>query len=471
MNKLNGPDVPADLLDGLRDIVGAAHVITEHADQVPYTQEQRGLYESVTPAVVRPGSTQEVSRVVRACAAAGVAMIPQGGNTGLVGGTVAAGELVVNLGRMSQVRDIDAANFTMTVDAGLVLADAQTAARDADRLFPLSLGAEGSCQIGGNLATNAGGTAVLRYGSMRDLTLGLEVVLASGEIWDGLRALRKDNTGYDLKQLFIGAEGTLGIITGAVIKLFPHPTATATGFVALRDLAAGLELLGAARARSGDTVTALELMTRNALEMTIAHMPGIDDPLAETHDYYALIEMAGSDAGAALEEVLAGALEGGQIRDAVVAQSTDQRARLWRIREGIVEAQGMAGASIKNDVAVPIAAVPEFMARAGAAVEAAAPGVRIIAFGHLGDGNIHFNLSQPEGGDAAAFLARWSELTGLVFDVVEDLGGSFSAEHGIGINKRADLVRRRSPVELDLMATVKRALDPDGLMNPGKILA
>ena len=468
------PPLPAGFLDKLAAIVGEAGIITDPADMVPYLEETRGLYEGASPAIVRPASTQEVAEVVRACAQSNVAIVPQGGNTGLCGGGVASGEIIVNLARMNKVRAVDPFNYTMTVEAGCILADLQRVAEDNDRLFPLSLGAEGSCQIGGNLSTNAGGTAVLRYGNTRELTLGLEVVLPDGQIWDGLTALRKDNTGYDLKQLFIGAEGTLGIITGAVMKLFPLPRERHTAFVALDQVEAVLELLSRARRASADTVATFELIPRIGLDLSLKHMPETVDPLAERHEWYALIEFesgeSGSGLGAALEGFLAAALEDGLVVDATIAQSEAQRERLWFVREAMVLAQTPEGASIKNDISVPISQVPEFIRRADAAVTARCPGVRPVAFGHIGDGNVHYNLQQPVGADDAAFLARWDELTALVIDVVRELGGSFSAEHGIGLLKVRELADFKSPVELDLMRTVKNALDPKGLMNPGKVL-
>jgi FAD/FMN-containing dehydrogenase len=468
------PPLPAGFLDKLAAIVGDAGLITDPADMVPYLEETRGLYDGASPAIVRPASTRDVAAVMQVCAQANVAIVPQGGNTGLCGGGVASGEIIVNLARMNKVRAVDPFNYTMTVDAGCILADLQRVAEDNDRLFPLSLGAEGSCQIGGNLSTNAGGTAVLRYGNARELTLGLEVVLPDGQIWDGLTALRQDNTGYDLKQLFIGAEGTLGIITGAVMKLYPLPRERHTAFVALDDVDAVLDLLSRARRASADTVATFELIPRIGLDLSLKHMPETVDPLADRYEWYALIEFesgeSGSGLGAALEGFLATALEDGLIVDATIAQSETQRQQLWFVREAMVLAQTPEGASIKNDISVPISKVPEFIRRADAAVAARCPGVRPVAFGHIGDGNVHYNLQQPVGADDAEFLARWDELTALVIDVVRDLGGSFSAEHGIGLLKVRELADFKSPVELDLMRTVKNALDPKGLMNPGKVL-
>ncbi len=468
------PPVPAGFLDSLAAIVGAAGIITDPADMAPYLEETRGLYEGASPAIVRPANTPEVAAVVTACAQANVAIVPQGGNTGLCGGGVASGEVIINLARMNKVRAVDAFNYTMTFDAGCILADLQRVAEDNDRLFPLSLGAEGSSQIGGNLSTNAGGTSVLRYGNARELALGLEVVLPDGRIWDGLTALRKDNTGYDLKQLFIGAEGTLGIITGAVMKLFPLPRERHTAFVALEDVEAVLELLSRARIASADTVSTFELIPRIGLELALKHMPETVDPLAGRHEWYALIEFesgaAGSGLGAAMESYLAAALEDGLVVDAAIAQSEAQRRQMWFVREAMVLAQAPEGASIKNDISVPISKVPEFIRRADAAATALCPGVRPVAFGHVGDGNVHYNLQSPAGADDAAFLARWDELTDAVIDIVRDLGGSFSAEHGIGLLKVRELADFKSAVEMDLMRTVKNALDPKGLMNPGKVL-
>jgi FAD/FMN-containing dehydrogenase len=467
------PVVAPDLIDRLRDIVGPTGLIVERADMAPYLDETRGLWHGDSPVVVRPASTEEVAAVVRTCAQAGVPMVPQGGNTGLCGGAVAQGEVIVSLGRMNKVRTIDPLNFTMTVDAGCVLADLQAYAAEHDRLFPLSLGAEGSCQIGGNLSTNAGGTAVIRYGNTRELTLGLEVVLANGDIWDGLRGLRKNNTGYDLKHLFIGAEGTLGLITGAVLKLFPQPRARQTAMVALAGLDEALDLLGHARRGSSDTIAAFELMPRIAFDISIKHIEGSIDPLDKPYDWYALIEFESDDEtglAAMMERILGDAFEDGLVLDAAIAQSEAQRKQFWHIREAMVLAQSPEGASIKNDVSVPISAVPEFIRRATAAVEALCPGIRPIAFGHVGDGNVHFNMQQPVGADAKAFLARWDEFNTPVMQIVSDMNGSFSAEHGIGLLKVEELAADKSPVEMAMMRAIKRTLDPHGLMNPGKVL-
>ncbi|MDJ0947635.1 MAG: FAD-binding oxidoreductase [Alphaproteobacteria bacterium] len=469
--------VSSKALDRIKSVVGAKGWIQDPVDVAPHLEEPRGLYHGRTPLVVKPASTGEVAEVVRICRESRTPIVPQGGNTGLVGASVpheTGGEIVVSLSRMNRVRDIDPANDTITVEAGCVLADVQAAAAKADRLFPLSLGAEGSCQIGGNLSTNAGGTAVLRYGNMRELVLGLEVVLPDGEIWDGLRGLRKDNTGYDLKQLFIGAEGTLGIVTAAVLRLFPRPREVATALAAIRDPAAAIEILSRARAAAGEAVTALEYMPRNGIDMALKHAEGTVDPLADRHDHYLLVELSSARADAGLgddlEAILAAALEDGLVRDAVLAASETQARGLWRLREAIPETQKLEGGSIKHDVSVPISRVADFIAEASDKVSAALPGVRPVPFGHIGDGNIHFNLTQPEGADTDAFLAEWPRMNRIVHDVVMEMGGSFSAEHGVGRLKRDDLARYKSPVELDLMRRLKSALDPDGIMNPGKVL-
>ncbi len=464
------PPLPAHLLDQLATIVGPAGLITEPAKLAPFTSEQRGNYQGATPAVVRPATTAEVSAVVRLCAALNVPMVPQGGNTGLTGATVTNGEIVLNLGRMDHVRDLDPSNFTVTVEAGCILANIQQAADTADRLFPLSLGAEGTCQIGGNLSTNAGGTAVLRYGNARDLVLGLEVVLADGQIWNGLRTLRKDNTGYDLKHLFIGAEGTLGVITAATLKLFPRPRIRETALAATPDVAAAIDLLALARTTCGDTITAFEYLSRIALESALEHGPNCRNPLSQAYDCNLLIEVGGQTAGA-LERLLEEGHDRGLVLDAAVASSETQRDALWRIREATTTSQRPLGASIKNDVSVPISQVPVFLDRAAAALQRACPGIRPYPFGHLGDGNIHYNLTQPPDADPQAYLARWEELTGVVNAVVSDLNGSISAEHGIGLIKREVLPSVKSPVELTLMHDLKRTLDPKNLMNPAKMLS
>jgi FAD/FMN-containing dehydrogenases len=468
------PTLPEQVADRMRDIVGPKGWIDTEAELEPYLIEERGRYHGRCAAVIRPATVDEVSRVVRVCAEAKVPVVPQGGNTGLVGGAVPEGGIVLATSRLNRIRATDPVNRTMTVEAGVVLSAVQAAADEADALFPLSLAAEGSCQIGGNLATNAGGVAVLRYGNARDLVLGLEVVLPDGRIWDGLRSLRKDNTGYDLKQLFLGAEGTLGIITAAVLKLFPKPKVVETILAAVPSAEAAVELFHRTGAAMGDALTAFELMQRLAIDFTLAHIPGVSDPFAEPHPFYVLMRLSSARADDPLrdaaEAMLADAFEAGVISDAVVAANEAQVQALWRLRESIPEAQKHEGGSIKNDISVPVSAVPAFLDRASRACEQAVPGIRICAFGHVGDGNIHFNLSQPKGMDKGAFLDRWDELEHLVSDIAHDLHGSFSAEHGIGQMKRGPLMRYKSDVELAMMRAIKRALDPCDIMNPGKVV-
>ncbi|MGC2198604.1 MAG: FAD-binding oxidoreductase [Stellaceae bacterium] len=463
-------------LERIKGLVGPAGWISDPHDQEPYLTEARHLWRGATRLVVRPASTAEVAAVVRICAEERLPIVPQGGNTGLVGGAVPPEDrdnIVLALGRMNRIRDIDAVNFTMTVEAGCILAHLHEAAGGADRLFPLSLGAEGSCQIGGNLSTNAGGIAVLRYGNTRELTLGVEVVLPDGQVWDGLRGLRKDNTGYDLKQLFIGGEGTLGIITAATLKLFPKPREIETAFLGLRRVEDVMTLFARARAASGDQLTAFELIPRAGLDLALIDVRGTIDPLAAAYPWYVLLEISSSetDTGmrALLERLLEAALEERLVTDGVIAESGAQAGELWRIREAIVEAQNYSG-SIKHDVSVPVSRVAEFILRATAGVTTRLPGIRSIAFGHVGDGNIHFNLTQPEGADTAAYLARWQEFNDIVHGVVRDLRGSISAEHGVGRLKRDEITHYKSPVEIELMRTIKRALDPANIMNPGKLV-
>jgi len=467
----------AALLDRIRSIVGDKGLLTDASDMAGYLTEARGRFKGNSPAVVRPATTEEVAAVVKACAEAGAPIVPQGGNTSLVGGSIPyeeGREIVLSLSRLNRIRDVDPLNYTMTVDAGVVLTTIQNAAAEADRLFPLSLGAEGTAQIGGLISTNAGGINVLRYGNTRDLVLGLEVVLPDGRVWNGLRRLRKNNTGYDLKHLFIGGEGTLGIVTGAVLKLFPRPKQAETAFVAVPDPASAIELLARLREASGDAVAAFELMSRRCLEFALRHVAGTTDPLSEPSPWYVLTELtAGTQSDAfreTLENALGEAFEAGLATDATLAASETQAKQLWFIREAIVEAQKFEGGSIKNDVSIPVSRVAEFIERAEAAVEAICPGIRPTPFGHVGDGNIHFNLSQPEGADTAAYMDRWEEITHAVNEIVLDLDGSISAEHGVGRFKKDDMPHIKSPEELDLMKLVKAALDPKGLMNPNKLL-
>jgi FAD/FMN-containing dehydrogenase len=461
-------------IERIKALVGPKGYFDAPSDMQPFLVEDRGLYRGQAALVVRPASTEEVAGVVRICADAGIAIVPQGGNTGLTGAGTPhdfGNEIVLSLSRLNRVRGIDAHNFAITVEAGCILANVQKAADEADRLFPLSLAAEGTCQIGGNLSTNAGGIQVLRYGMARDLVLGLEVVLPNGQVWDGLRALRKDNTGYDLKQLFIGAEGTLGIITAAVLKLYSKPKSVETAFLAIRDPAAAIELLSRAREGSGDAVTAFELIGRRPLEMVLKHVPGASHPLEASHDWYVLLELSGGgDLRSAMEAMLEKAMADGLVIDAALAASTEQARAMWRLRETINEAQKPEGGSIKHDISIPVSRVPEFLAQATAAVEKELPGIRVVAFGHVGDGNIHYNLSQPVGADRAAYLARWHEFNRIVHDIVVGMNGSISAEHGIGRLKKDELAHYRSPIEIGLMRSLKAAIDPRGIMNPGKVL-
>ncbi|TAD91897.1 MAG: FAD-binding oxidoreductase [Alphaproteobacteria bacterium] len=465
---------PAAVLADLEATLGPQAVIRPGPALDPYLVEWRKLWRGEALAALRPRTTEEVAYIVRHCGAAGIAIVPQSGNTGLVGGGVPdPGTVVVSMERMTAVRAVDPAGFTMTLEAGVVLAEAQRLAREAGRLFPLSLAAEGSARIGGVLSTNAGGTQVLRYGNARDLVLGLEVVLADGTVWNGLKALRKDNTGYDLKHLFLGSEGTLGLITAAVLKLFPANADVATALVAVPDLSATVALLGLMRRDSGDQVSAFEYMNAIGLQMVVRHGPNFTHPLPG-HEHYVLIELTSPRTGAGLVEALSAglerALEDGLVLDALIAQSHSQGQQFWRMREFLPEAQGFEGTSIKHDVSVPIGAIADYCTETEAAVMAAIPGARVVNFGHIGDGNVHFNVSQPVGADGAQFLARWDEVNRIVYDRAMALGGSFSAEHGVGRLKVGDVVRYKCPVEIGLMQRVKAALDPAGLLNPGKVV-
>ncbi len=471
----SSPDGPAtELLAALARRLGAAHVLTDPDAMAGYLAEQRGLYRSRALAVVRPATPEEVAFVVTECRARRIGIVPQGGNTGLVGGSVANGEIILSLGRLNRIRELDPVNATITVEAGCVLKTVQEAADRAGRLFPLALAAEGSCQIGGNLATNAGGTNVLRYGNARDLVLGLEVVLADGRIWHGLSGLRKDNTGYDLKQLFLGSEVSLGIIYGAVLKLFRKPRSRATAFIGCASPHHALRLLERLQAGAGDALSGFEFMAGFALDIVLRHMPGVVRPLAAAHGGYVLAELTSPDPDAdlagRLEMLLAAALAEGVIEDAALGRSEAQNRAFWQLRESVPEAQKREGGSIKHDVSVPVSRVADFIEAASQACTERLPGIRVCAFGHFGDGNIHFNLSQPEGMDKAEFLGFWGEFNRLVHDIVAGMGGSMSAEHGIGLLKREELRRYKDPVALELMRTLKQALDPLNLLNPGKVL-
>lgn len=459
------------LSERLIGIVGPAHVLTDVSEIAPFVTDWRGRYSGRAQCVVRPENTQQVAAVVKACAEAGVPVVPQGGNTSLCGAATAddSGRAVVlSLGRLNRIAAVDPKNNTILAGAGCTLAAIQEAAAAVDRLFPLALASEGSCQIGGNLSTNAGGVQVLRYGNARELTLGLEVVLPSGEVWEGLRGLRKDNTGYDLKQLFIGAEGTLGVITAAVLKLYPLPKRQTTCWLNVADPAAAVALLGQARAVFDAHLTAFEIVSEVSLGLVLQHIPGAQRPGAIS-PWYVLAEFS-ETAPAAVEAWLAAQLESGYIQDGVLAQSATQARQLWHLRESISEAQKIEGISIKHDIAVPVSRIPDFLARAEAALTAAFPGIRVVAFGHVGDGNLHYNLSKAGSQDNAAFLLAQPTVNGIVHDLVHALGGSISAEHGLGQLKREEILRYKSPLEMQLMRSLKQTLDPRGLMNPGKLL-
>jgi FAD/FMN-containing dehydrogenase len=459
------------LIATLGSIVGPQYVLTDSADTASYLTDWRGRYRGAAQCVVRPGNTVEVAAVVKACAEAGMPVVPQGGNTSLCGAATPDGEgraVVLSLSRLNRIVSVDPKNNTITVEAGCTLAAVQEAARAADRLFPLALASQGSCQIGGNLSTNAGGVQVLRYGNTRELTLGLEVVLPSGEIWDGRRGLRKDNTGYDLKHLFIGAEGTLGIITGAVLRLFPLPKSQVTCWLNVDSPNATVSLINSAKSKFDAQLTAFEMISETALGLVLKNIPDATRPTAKS-PWYVLAEFSDADP-AAVEAWLAGRLEAGEVGDGVVAQSEAQAKKLWALRENISEAQKIEGISIKHDVAVPVSRIPDFLAAADAALTEAFPGIRVVAFGHVGDGNLHYNLSKADAQDNAAFIAAQPAVNRIVHDAVHALNGSISAEHGIGQLKREEILRYKSPVEMALMRSVKQALDPRGLMNPGKVL-
>ena len=466
------------LRQALAAIVGEPALLTSDQDVEPFVVDWRGVYRGHTAAVVKPANTEQVAAIVKLCADSGTPLVPQGGNTGMCGASVPrpdSHEVVLSLTRMNRILNVDAMNNTLTAEAGCVLATIQQAAADVDRLFPLSLGAEGSCQIGGNLSTNAGGVNVLRYGNTRDLVLGLEVVLPDGRIWNGLRGLRKDNTGYDLKHMFIGAEGTLGIITAATLKLFPRPAANATAWMAVRTPEDALKLFSLMRHHCSDRITAFELISHHSLELVWRHIPGTRNPLTTDYPWYVLTELAdsGNEAGlrSDLETALEAALEAKLVNDAVIAENRAQAQALWHMRESIPEGARQEPVMVyRHDIAVAVGRVPEFIREAQTALEARFPGVRLICFGHLGDGNLHYNAYLPERlrSDAAARDAH--DVTETVYDIVQRYGGSFSAEHGIGLSKVAELARYKDSVELDLMRTVKAALDPGGIMNPGKVL-
>jgi FAD/FMN-containing dehydrogenase len=470
---------PPDLqtLGELKAAAGSGSWLDSQADVAPFLTDFRGLYHGASPLVLLPRSVDEVAQILRICHREDVAVVPHGGNTSYCGGATpdeAGSQVVLSMRRLNRVREVDAANYSMIIEAGCTLAEAQAAARDAERLFPLSLGSEGTAQIGGNLSTNAGGTAVLRYGMMRDLVLGLEVVLADGRVLRALKSLRKDNTGYDVKTLFVGAEGTLGVITAACLKLFPQPADSATALVGIDSPRHALDLLARLRTAAGDQVTSFELMPRMAVELTVKHVPGVADPLGQNTPWYLLVELSSPNPRQDLITLLTATLEdaaaGGTIVDAMLATSIAQAQAMWKLRESVPEAQRRHGASLKHDVSVPVSAIPALIEAGTALVQRLAPEGDVISYGHAGDGNLHFNVSQKPGTEAASFLARGHALELAMFDLVESLGGSISAEHGIGRLKAAEFARRADPVELAVMHELKRALDPKGILNPGKVL-
>ncbi len=475
MNIVQTPVAPLspELIARFRAIVGDKYAVTEPADVAPYVTEERGLFHGHSPLILRPGSTAEVSAICKLATEQKIALVPQGGNTGLVGGqTPHHGEVVVSMRRLDKIREIDPASNTMACESGVVLQVAQQKAAEVDRLFPLSLGAEGSCTIGGNLSTNAGGTAALAFGVAREMALGLEVVLADGRILNGLSKLKKDNTGYDLRNLFIGAEGTLGIITAATLKLFPKPRAIETAFVGLKSPDDALKLLSISQSEAAGSLTSFELLADIAVDFSVRHGIDIREPLTNKHPWFVLMELSSSrdDARTTLESILGRGMEQGIVDDAVIAANLSQRADFWKLRDEMSAAQKPEGGSIKHDISVPVAAVPAFIAEANAAVVKLIPGARPVPFGHLGDGNIHYNVSQPIGANAADFLARWHDVNAVVFSIVLRMGGSISAEHGIGVLKRDELPEVKDKVAIELMRSIKALLDPLGIMNPGKVL-
>jgi FAD/FMN-containing dehydrogenase len=473
MTTLKRPIPAKDALDAIRNAVGPKGVI-EGDRQAPFLSEWRDRWPGEAAMIVAPASTEEVADVAKICDRHNIAITPQGGNTGLVGGQIPYGdEILLSLIRMRNIRMVEPLNNTMTVDAGVTLAEAQDAAMNADRLFPLSIGSEGSCQIGGVISTNAGGVNVLRYGNMRELVLGIEAVLPNGDVWNGLKRLRKDNTGYDLKQLLIGAEGTLGIVTGAVLKLFPRPAEKITAMAGVNNTADAVSLLAHAQGATGGAVTSFELMSRRCIELVTKHIPDTRDPLNSAHPWYVLMEFSsGQPSGLreAIETMLGDALEKNLISDAVIADNERQTTMLWRIRHSISEAINGEGLGARHDVSVATSDIPAFLSKAGAEVERLAPGARVVAFGHIGDGNIHYDIVAAEGADKHALDDKRAVIESAVYDVIGAFDGSISAEHGIGRHRRETLAKRKSAIELNMMRAVKNALDPKGIMNPGKML-
>ncbi len=467
----------ATLLDQFAAIVGDRYALRAPDDIAPYVKEERGLWPGVSPLVLRPGSVAEISAIMKLATQTRTPVVPQGGNTGLVGGQMpdrSGSQIILSLGRLNRIREIDTRSNTITAEAGIILANLHKAAEDVDRLYPLALASQGTCQVGGNLSANAGGVGAVSYGIARDLCLGLEVVLPTGEVLDDLRKLKKDNTGYDLKDLFIGAEGTLGVITAAVLKLFPRPRSRDVAWIGLKSPDAALDLLNAALSGAGTGLTAFELIHRRALEFQAKHFPGTPCPISLDHEWFVLMEISSgrseSDARELSEGILGDALESGLIDDAAISESLTQADTFWRLREEIPESQKPEGASIKHDISVPVAAIPDFIARAAVDVERVCPGARVVCFGHMGDGNLHYNISQPVGWEKQAFLDLYRPMNKAVHDVVRALDGSISAEHGIGVLKRDELLSTAPPVAIDLMRRVKAAFDPAGIMNPGKII-
>ena len=465
------------LIERFSAIVGEKNALTAPEDLAAYLIEQRDLYHGRTPLVLRPGSTEEVAAIMKLASETKTPVVPQGGNTGLVGGQQpdeSGTAIILSLGRMNRIRNLDTVGNLVTLEAGVILKNLQDAVEKAGRLFPLSLGAEGSCQIGGNLGSNAGGTAVLAYGNMRELCLGLEVVLPTGEILSDLRYVKKDNTGYDLKDLFVGSEGTLGVITAAVLKIFPQPKGKGVAYAGLRSPEDVLRLFQLATEHAGPSLTGFELMPRVGVEFTVRHVDGVRDPLESPHDWYVLIDISSSrseeDARATLETILTEAFENDIIQDAAIGESVAQAQSFWKMREEMSWAQKPEGGSIKHDISVPVASIPAFIHEANAATLEMIPGARIVCFGHIGDGNLHYNVSQPVGADKEAFLARWHELNHRIHTIVASYTGSISAEHGIGQLKREELAFFKQDVALDLMRRIKAAFDPAGIMNPGKVL-
>jgi FAD/FMN-containing dehydrogenase len=464
-----------DTIEQIKRIVGSTGWVQDADEAQRYLTDWRGVYQGTAALIVRPQTTAEVAEIVKLCAQAGIPIVPQGGNTGLCAGSVPDGSgraVVLNLARMNRVRNVDPTNFSITVEAGALLVSVQEAAAAAGLMFPLSLGAEGSCQIGGNISTNAGGMGVLKYGTMRDLTLGLEVVLPDGSVWEGLRGLRKDNTGYDLKQFFIGAEGTLGIVTAAVLRLVPRPRARVTVLAAAQDLGQGVSLFERLQSEFPGKLSAFELMSRSCIELALKNLPAAVDPFSEPHPWYLLFDLeqnAEGESEAELEAVLGTRLEAGDIEDVVIAHNLAQSGKLWYLREAIVEGERLEYGSVKHDISLPISAIVDFVGAAVPDLETRLPGIRVAVFGHVGDGNLHFNLVRPESLDRSTFLGLAAPLTDFIYESVMARSGSISAEHGIGSSKVAQLARFKSPVELATMALIKQALDPKRIMNPGKI--